>query len=501
MTNRTRSKTTKWNIFFHYIFIVLMVFSGIILVPLYLKYIPIRTYGLWLATGNVLVWLTAIDPGISLLLQQKVAKAYGESNNKLVVSYINSGLILTICLCVLITIIGLITYLFLDRLLPLPNGKELFVFKLSFLFTLFGSVLMIFSYSIIAINQGLQSSKGNGIIYIFASISSILISIYLIQHNYGLIAIAITPLVTGLGLTCGHFIYLFNRIRKEKINYFFDIGQIHNLSKLLSFTFLGRLGGVVASNMDLFILARFIGPESVAVLNISRKGPELGKIIVERPVIAILPSLSHLSGTNDFDKIKTILSKFLNIMIWTLGLVVSGFIALNHNFVNLWVGDKMFIGTLISFLICINILISSFVSNLANLCFSLGNIKNNSIVAFFQSIITLLFVFVGAYYFGILGVVVAPIVSNILLSLWFYPKTLIQLINLNYNELSSFKFEILKTVIVLSIVSFLFSLFIVDTWVKFILISLLLSMIYIILLYLFSKSFRIEVKKLTIYNI
>lgn len=44
---------------------------GIILVPIYLVYIPKDLYGYWLATGNILTIISLLDPGIGGVVTQK----------------------------------------------------------------------------------------------------------------------------------------------------------------------------------------------------------------------------------------------------------------------------------------------------------------------------------------------------------------------------------------------------------------------------------------------
>ena len=73
----SRRKKTQWHLFFQYSAIILGIVSGIILIPLYLKFIPLDLYGAWLATGNILAWITIIDPGLSSVMQQKIAVAFG----------------------------------------------------------------------------------------------------------------------------------------------------------------------------------------------------------------------------------------------------------------------------------------------------------------------------------------------------------------------------------------------------------------------------------------
>ena len=73
--NRTR--TTSWNLFFHYVAIGMMFLNGVVLVPLYLARIPLETYGYWMATGNILAWLSLVDPGFSAIIHQREATSYG----------------------------------------------------------------------------------------------------------------------------------------------------------------------------------------------------------------------------------------------------------------------------------------------------------------------------------------------------------------------------------------------------------------------------------------
>jgi hypothetical protein len=77
MRRVSRKKSTFWNLVFSYSTILYGICSGLLLVPLYLEHIPIDLYGAWLASGNVLTWLTVIDPGISTVVTQRVGKSFG----------------------------------------------------------------------------------------------------------------------------------------------------------------------------------------------------------------------------------------------------------------------------------------------------------------------------------------------------------------------------------------------------------------------------------------
>ena len=74
------SRLTLVNIAFQYAQTCLLIVNGIVLTPLYLACIPERTFGAWLATGNIVAWLTLIDPGINQVVQQRVAAAHARED-------------------------------------------------------------------------------------------------------------------------------------------------------------------------------------------------------------------------------------------------------------------------------------------------------------------------------------------------------------------------------------------------------------------------------------
>ena len=76
----SRRFTSLVNLFFHYNAVVLVIVQGILLVPLYLRSIPVATYGAWLATGSILSWIDLVDPGLSDVLRQRVAYTYGKGD-------------------------------------------------------------------------------------------------------------------------------------------------------------------------------------------------------------------------------------------------------------------------------------------------------------------------------------------------------------------------------------------------------------------------------------
>jgi O-antigen/teichoic acid export membrane protein len=473
-----------------------MICSGVLLVPLYLKYIPLPLYGAWLATGNILVWITVVDPGLSLVLQQKIANLYGAQDKYKIGSFITSGLLLTMGVCSVLLLIGAAMFFLFPLLLKLPSSIDINVLKNCFLITLIGSAFLIFSYSLTAINQGLQSSKGIGLIYVLVALTGIIISMIMLKNNYGLYSMAIVPLISGVGLTAGNLGYLFWRCKTDEIPFVKSLQEFKGISKLVSYSFMGRLGGVIASNMDLFVVAKFLGPQNAAFLNLTRKAPDMSKMFIERPVIAFIPSLAHLNGCGEREKQVTIIVRLVRILFWIIGLVLAGFWAFNDDFVKLWVGEKMFAGQTISIIISLTVLLTAITDSFGNLCIALGSIKKNSLVSFGQAILSAVLIIIGAKYFGMLGVVVSPLIALLLFSSWLYPKHLISILQLDFKLVKNLFYELIKVLILTIILALVFSQFIVLTWFSFLLLTGAQIALYFITLMFLSSVFRHEAKKM-----
>src|ERR1700748_976255 len=140
-------KVLKWNYVFQYGYVITNIVNAIILLPFYLKRIDASTLGIWLATGNILAWMTLIDPGIGEVLQQKIAELKGKELKDQIEKTIGSGLIAS-AIILLLSIIS--------------TGMSLT------------------SFSISGINQGLHNASQVAISSIVSNILFLLVNITLL---------------------------------------------------------------------------------------------------------------------------------------------------------------------------------------------------------------------------------------------------------------------------------------------------------------------------------
>jgi O-antigen/teichoic acid export membrane protein len=488
----TRTDATRWNLVFQYSYAFLAFISGFVLIPLYLKYVPTPVYGGWLATGNILIWLTLIDPGLSTILQQRVALAYGKKDLRSATSTIASGLLLTFIVGVLIIASGFVASHFLSFIIGSLSTSDQELLQEAFILAAIGTSLSVVSYSFASINLALLGSFWVGIIQVVVTSLSIVVTVFLLTHGYGLFSIAYGGIFRGIGYTLGHIIYFVWRLSKEEMGFSSSLEELPALAKLISYTFFSRAAGVISANLDSVMVARVLGTAIAPILDVTRKVPDTSRMLTERPAIAMIPGLAHVMGSGQVAKAKELLLRFFRALIWFLFLIVGGLVAFNHSFVKLWVGEKFFAGANISILLCVVLLISVFSNSLSNICFSLGDIKGTSRAGVFQSIANIFFAYAGIKLWGLLGLVLAPLAGVFLVSGWYYPRVLRRLIGMNRRDALDIASEAAKVGSISIVAIALFSTQSPSTWFSFGLVVAAYSIVYICSLLAISSMARKE---------
>ena len=494
MTNRrNRTTTTKWNLFFQYISIGLSIISGVVLVPIYLKFIPLDLYGAWLATGNILVLITIIDPGLSQVLMRQVGVAYGQNDKKSIQEFIISGSIITLFVVIFVIATAMIITDYIPSWLNLKEDIDIVTLKKAFVLASLGSALMIFSFTFTSINQGLQASLSIGIIFVVISVLRIGIIIILLYQGFGLLSIAVGQLIMGSGLLVGNIGYLSWRIINDKIAISFSLKALPKLVNFVSFVFLSKMSVIICQKIDLFIVARLLGPESSVMLKLTRTAPDLSRHFVERPVIAFMPSLAQLVGSGGIEKAKTVILRLARLMLWLLGILLGGFVAMNDDFVRLWVGPQLFAGHVVGLAISVGFFLLVGTSILGNFCFVLGNIKAKSLAEFVQSLLYIFLIVFGTRYFGLIGCVFAPLIAMAAVTVWYFPRSFIRLLKLLPEQGFIILREVLIIIAVIIPLTVIFCTFTPLHWFTFTIIAASFVILYFSGLFILSKEFRMEI--------
>lgn len=488
---RGRKRTAKWNLVFSYIAQGQGIILGIVMVPLYLSHIPMAEYGAWLASGNVLLWITLIDPGINDVIKQRVASCYQSENEASLPGYVNSGLLIAFLLFILIVALGLGVSGYIGQLLAV-EASVTSVLEPAFVIAVFGAALTFLSYGFGAVNTGLQASLSNGLVVNAAVFAYILVVLVLILCGFGLMALAIGQLTRGVIMCGGQLCYFFWRIRAERIDWNFRFSKLSELISLSLYTFATRMINGVNAHLTLFLVARFLSAEMTAIYDLTRRVPLFFKNFATRPVGAFVPVIAQLHGQGEIDKIRINVLRLGRMLAWLLGLYFGGMVALNGDFVALWVGPDKYTGDLVNALIGINVVVASALYALTSCSLATGDIKKNNLVQLVQGLIILPLFYFGIKWYGLTGLLLAAILPQVVTALFYYGRKLAGSLTIDSATGKAFLFELLRVTIVVVILLVLAPFLSPVSWLAFALSVLAVMALFSVSMWLLSPAFREE---------
>ncbi|MCC5790910.1 MAG: oligosaccharide flippase family protein [Opitutales bacterium] len=492
----SRKKAAGWHLFFSYTTVAYGIISGLVMVPLYLRFIPYELYGAWLATGNILNWVLVVDPGLSTVIMQRVGQSYGADRLNAVGAYALSGLLLTAIIVLGVILVGLIMAPHIAGWVNLLEADLARTLQINFVLGLIAGGITLFAFSVGVVNLGLQRSFAHGMVFLTANLLTLAVTIVLLFKGFGLYAISLGLLTRALVFSLGGAGYMLCRLKREAIHLNFQRATMREMLGLLSFTSLGKIGGLLSKNMDAFLIARFLGPDKVPIYILTRRGMEVAITMLGRTGNAFSPSLSHLSGESDPGKMRFILNRLLYINLWILGLAFGGFLAFNEGFITVWVGQELFAGSVVSTLFCLFMVLTLLFTLMQTLCVALGDIKRNAIVQFVQALIIFSCMLFGTYFFGFVGAALAPIIGYLSISLWYYPRSLTKRGHLQSNDLRRLTFESVLCLGLGLLLALPFSQASITSWIGLILWASAFLLLYSLVLMSLRPMLRKEVRLL-----
>lgn len=477
--------------------IIYLLVLGIALVPLYLEYIPVELYGYWLASGNIIAWIGDFTP-VSAVMQQRVGVSFGIKDYNAIGKYIGTSLIISALILIVVSFALFGFYQLIFDWLDINNREYRSQLGYALAYAGIGLLLTMLSFGFSGINYGLQLFKSVGFLNLGINIVCIAAT-FLLLPDYGVQIFGITLLLRGfLDLIC-NIIILKRFLKKQKISVEFSKGVTKSLIGDISFNFVARIGNIVSKNSQLFFITKFVSPQSAVIFKITKTIPEISKYFIAMPAESILPVFSKYLGQKpSTTDVKSKVSMMIFYSTWAAGLVFIGFVLLNKIFIDLWVSDSFYAGDITNTLIVFWVVVSLLTNNLMYTVFALGDLRKNNAVLFFQSIILLALMLLLIKPLGIVGIALALVLAETIISLVYYPWSLQKYLQFNKQEVYRFFKELLYVGVTISLLYLLAYkiAFFPSSWHGFIGYVALCVLCYFVVLYLISQRFQSELKHL-----
>lgn len=418
-----RRRVAITNLVFHYSAVGFAIVQGVVLVPLYLGHMSTATYGGWLATGSILAWIELLDPGISAVLQQRVAFLFGSEDSHGLSKAIGTGLVLSIGLS-LLPLLALPAAGFLAEIVGLKGGggAEL---SAAIRVALVALCVALASYGVTAVNIGLQKPAATGAVFLASSSAGVVVTVAGLVGGMGLLAIPLGSVVRASGLLFGNVAILWRWRRRFLYQPFtFDREELRGLGGNSAVVFVSRVGTTLLSRLDALLAARLISPEATTVLAITTKSAEVSRTLAERPALAVMPSLAHYSGSGDREGLRHVINRILTIAGWVAAVAMAGVAVGNGSFVRLWVGAQHFGGEGVTAAAAVAAGSAIFNVTVGNCLMAIGKFRSVAWLGLAEAALKIPLQIALTLRFGLVGMPIGAALGGILVGGWILAGTL-----------------------------------------------------------------------------
>jgi O-antigen/teichoic acid export membrane protein len=491
----SRKKTTLWNFLFLNIGFVITIFNGILIIPLYLHYIDSSLYGAWLATGNILTWISVVDPGVGDVLLQKVAFAIGKNDKKEIGVAITSGILISLGLFALSVILGYAFSFYVSDIANI-NVRYREDITQAFRIALWGTAFNLLSDTFRNIVLAYQKTKINGFFLYSVFTLAIVLTITLLVLGFGVYALAYANFFRGFATFAYSLALTFMLVKKNNVHLTFQRSYFKSFSSIFAFTFSSRLFETIVYNIDLVLVSRYLGSSSVTVLDLCRRPLKLVSGLANNVTISMLPTLPHLFGSGQTEKIRITVIRIWTVILWVSGFLIGGFILFNFSLIANWVGRRFWIGNSNNIIMCVSFFLLSIGYNLSNITYSMGDIRNNSIISVVKGIVYLAFLIILAKTSGMAGILFA-FITPVVIMLLYYPRKVSVEANFTKANNTVIIQETVLVSLLIAVCALVATLVNFDlSWAGLMVSGLLYSIVFGLVLYFFSFTFRAEAGKI-----
>ena len=271
-----------------------------------------------------------------------------------------------------------------------------------------------------------HSDQKGYIITKYSTMFKIMLSV--IQVTYLLIAKNfIVYLILQFGVGVIENIYVNNKINKmhpylnAKNSKKLDNKELKNIKENINGLMLHKIGGYFISGTDNIIISKFINITSVGLFSNYTMLLSTVEMLINSIMFSFTASFGNMLSTESIEKVYKKFKTLNFINFWMYGFSTIAFYFLLNPFISLWIGDKFQLSYTVILLLCINYYICSAKRSLEIMKIAAGIYKQDKYTTLIQAVINIVIslAFVGKY--GLAGVVLGTLMSNIFIALFMLP--------------------------------------------------------------------------------
>ncbi|MBQ7622319.1 MAG: hypothetical protein IJS66_01085 [Bacteroidales bacterium] len=392
------------------------ILTGLLLVPLTLRYVSSDTYGVWLAISSMVAWFSFFDIGINNGLKNRLAEALAHGDTVLAKKYVSTTYALLVLIFVPLMVIMLVAAPLLDwnSILNISQGAVegllasicivVTYFCINFILSTVGIVLQADQRpAVAALSQLVQQFLTLAVIWILTlTTDGSLVKLC--------IALCACPLVVMGLFNAGLFAGRYRTIRPSLRDV--DFSTAPGLFSLGVQFFIIQIAYVIQYQMTNFLIIHYFGATEVTEYNIAYKYFNVPYMFWVTMLTPVWAAVTDAVAKKDLPWVRGAVKKYLLLfVVFVAGTLLM--LALSGPLYKLWVGDMVSVPFEVSLWVMLFNLAMMYGSIFVNVLNGAGILKVQTIASLVSPLVFLgtCFLLIG-WGWGVKSVLIASIVAN-----------------------------------------------------------------------------------------
>ena len=333
--------------------VIIVSLQAALLIPLYLGQVGPRLLGAWLASGEILVWMQAMDLGIPNLMIQRIAAAHARGDRENGAAWFASGLLVLALVSAIMAAAGVGISFSLPRWFGVADS-EADVLRGCFALGTVASCATIFGNGFVGLSRAIQHTAFLSGMLIASSLVGFGTSLLLILMGWGLWAVALGLVARAVVSLAAALSFGISAWRTEfGVPFRIERAAVKELLVASPVTAIGGVSYALMSQSEIVVVASLARPELAVVYALTRKAADVGRGLVDMIGFATYGGLAHLIGGPQSDQAHRVRHQILSFHLSAAVAVAAAYLAVNRSLVAVWIGPGLFGGLPLVFLMAL----------------------------------------------------------------------------------------------------------------------------------------------------
>lgn len=399
----------------------LIIIIGFISQKIFVTYLGAEYLGINGLFTNIISMLSITELGLSTAIIYSLYKPISKKDIIKIKSLMNFYKKSYNVVSLIILILGLLLIPFLKVVITsTPITLEIIIIYILFVLDSFFSYFISYKRSILIADQENYIVNTIHILQLIL-LNIIQIIVLILTKNYYLyliLKIVFKLLENIVIIIIVNIKYPYLKDNKEKIS----LEDKNNIFKNIKALFFHKIGGFIVLGTDNILISKFFGLISVGIYSNYYMITHAITVLFNQIFISITSSIGNLIVDSNYEKNYDVYKKVRFLNVWLDIFASTSILVIINSFIKIWLGDNYLFTLSIISAITINFYLQSLRVSLSIFKEAAGIFYRDRYIPLIEASVNIVCSIIFAKLFGITGIFIGTICSNLVLHLYGYPK-------------------------------------------------------------------------------